>query len=516
MSIQYLYKTILILVFLLGVNELAAQNVNNPLLYSNQANLLGDQTSIDDPVSAIMPGTAFAGGFGSFLDNPASAAMFTGSFGEFGLTYNMINERARYLDQIRSAENNQTNLSNLGFVYRFPTTQGSFVIGGGYTQNNSFNRALAVNARNNTNTITDEFKTPGSSYADIAFNTYATDYGDEFEDWDESIFRVGFENYGEFLGIQQLGEISQSGKGGEYSIFFGTEFQRNLMVGASLGLISGQYRYERVFQEIDEFNDYQGAYIDSDDDGTGDTDIDNILLDDRLTSRYTGFRARVGAIYKVADYVNFGASFTFPTRLNIEETFDAIIENTFDNGDVFEDELNNEFTYYAEFPSRTSLGIAIDDLNGLSISLSADYVDYASTRIDFDDSSLLEDEQVENDFIQQDFRSVWNLKSGLAYDVNRDFTVRAGYGYQPSRFMEGGDHKTILSGGFGFSINPEMRIELAAKHTLWDEESTVYEYGIYDYSSLPDAAPAVSFQSQDAFREAGRWQAMATLRVNLN
>lgn len=516
MHFRYCLKPILTLFLLMGATKLTAQNANNSLLYSNQANILGDQTSVGDPISVIMPGTALSGGFGSFMDNPAGASLFGESFGEFGISYNTIDERAQYLDRSRTADQSQTRLSNFGFVYRFPTIQGSFVIGAGYAKNNLFNRALAFSARNNGSTITDNFKTPGSSYSGIAFNTYATDYGDEFEDWDESILRAGFDNYGEYLGIYQHGEITQSGHGGEYSAFFGTEFQKNLMLGVSVGLLSGNFRYDRIFQEIDEMNDYGDAFIDSNDDGTGDTDIDNILLDERLTSRYNGFKARAGVIYKVADHLNIGASYTFPTRINIEETFDAAIETTLDNGVVFEDDTGSEFTYYVEFPSRTSLGFAVDNMNGVSLSVSADYVDYSATRIDFDDSSLFEEEQNENEFIERDFRSVWNLKSGIAFDVNRDFTLRAGYGYQPSRFAGGEDHKTILSAGLGFSISPEMRIEFAVQHTMWEEESAVYEYGVYDYSSLPDAPPEVSFRSEDAFREAGRWQGMATLRVNFD
>ncbi|MEX0647599.1 MAG: hypothetical protein WEA56_15135 [Balneolaceae bacterium] len=512
---QRCYTIILLIVFVFGISRASAQNTNNPLLYSNQAVMFGDQVSPDDPVTIIMPGTAYAAGFGSFLDNPASAALFDDSFGEFGLSYKMVNEDADYLGQSGSADDMQGSVSNLGFVYRFPTTQGRFVIGGGYTQNAIHNRALAFNARNDNSTITDNFKTPASSYADIAYSTYATDYGDEFEDWDESILRLGFDEYGEYLGMRQQGEIFQRGFSGEYSLFFGTEFQENLMIGASVGILNGRYRYDRIFQEIDEFNDYNSDFIDSNNDGLGNTDVDNILLDDDLTSRYTGFRARVGAIYRVTPFLNIGASHTLPTRISIEETFNAAIENTFDNGDVFEDLTESVFTYYVTNPSRTVLGLSLNDLAGVSVSLSADYVDYSNTSIDFDDSSLFEDEQIENDFIEETFRPVWSFRSGLAWEVGPDFTLRAGYGFLPSRFEGGTDDKSIYSLGMGFGLSNDIRFEVATQYTRWDEVSTVYEYGVYDYSPLDENPPTVSFQSEDAARTVDRFQVLATIRVNL-
>jgi len=195
--------------------QAGAQNVNDALLFSNQAVQFGDQREIINPVTGVMPGTAYASGFGSFLDNPASVALFDKSFGEFGLTYKSISEEASFLGSSRSMDDSQTNISNVGFIYSFPTQQGSLVIGAGYNQHSSANRALGINARNENSTITDQFKAPGNTYSDIAFNTYAIDYGDEFQDWDESILRIGFDQFGDYLGIRQQAEITERGNGGE-------------------------------------------------------------------------------------------------------------------------------------------------------------------------------------------------------------------------------------------------------------------------------------------------------------
>jgi hypothetical protein len=513
---RILKTIVLVAALLLGLNQVSAQdsNPNNAFLYSNQATLFGSQGAASDPVSIIMPGTAFKSGQGSFIDNPASMALHVNSFGEFGLNFRSVDEDAIYLGQNRALDDSQGGVSNFGFLYSFPTERGSMVFGAGYTQHSVYNRAIGFRGRNETSTITDKFKAEGSPYQDIAFNTFATDYGDDFQDWDESIFRIGFEQWGDFLGITQQGEIIQRGSGGEYSMFFATEFQENLMIGASLGLLSGRFNYSRVFQEIDEFNDYDSAIIDSNDDGFGDTDIDNILLDDQLRSRYTGFRARAGLIYRINENLSVGGSYTFPTTIEVDETFDADLSTTFNNGESFADDLATEFSYKIKYPSVISLGMGLNDVSGFSLSLAADYTDYSNTRVDFLESDFFEDELIENDFINDSFRPVWSFRGGAAYQISPEFTLRGGYGYQPSRFLDGDDNKNIFSLGAGFALTRNVQLDLAAQYTAWNEVSSVYDYAQYDYSPLPDNRPSVSFRSQEADRSAERWQLMGTLRIH--
>lgn len=507
-------KIIILLAVFFGLNQAAAQNPNNALLYSYQATLFGDQGSASDPISIVMPGTAFKSGFGSFIDNPASMALHKRSFGEFGLSYRSVEENAQYLGQSRTLDDTQGGVSNFGFLYSFPTVRGSFVIGAGYTQHSVFNRSLGFRARNENSTITDKFKADGSPYQEIAFNTFATDFGDEFEDWDESIFRIGFDSFGDFLGIRQQGEILQRGQSGEYSMFFATEFQENIMFGASIGLLSGRFNYNRIFQEIDEFNDYNSTIIDSNDDGFGDTDVDNILLDDRLNSRFIGFKARAGLLFRVNENLNIGASYAFPTTLDVDESFDANLITTFNNGSDFSDFTDSEFSYKVKYPSRTSLGIALQNLGGLSVSLSTEYVDYSNTSIEFSESDLFEDELIENDFIEETFRAVWSFRGGIAFDITPEFTLRAGYSMLPGRFADGNMDRDVYAAGVGFSIAENMRLEFAAQYTNWNEVSAVYDYAEYNYSPLPDNLPGVTFRSEEASREVDRLQFVGTLRVN--
>lgn len=524
------FKRLLTLsVFILVIAfQARAQNINDALLFSNQAVQFGDQREIINPVTGVMPGTAYNSGFGAFLDNPASIALFDNSFGEFGLTYKSVNEDAMYQGVSRSFDDSQTNISNVGFIYSFPTTQGSLVIGAGYNQHSAGNRTLGINARNGNSTITDQFKAPGNTYQQIAYETYAIDYlefpsecgyeNDQFIGNEcESIFRVGFDQYGDFLGIRQQGEITERGNGGEYSAFIATEFQPNLMIGASVGILAGNFEYDRVFQEVDEFNDYNFQAIDSDGDGEPETDIDTILLSDEVDSRYSGFRGRVGALYKITPNLNVGASYTLPSKISVDENYRAEIRTTLDNGEGFNDDLNGQFSYSVSYPSRVNLGLALEDIEGLSVSLSTDYTNYSNVEIDFESDELFEDELAENELISNEFAKVWNFRGGISYDVNQYASVRAGYGFLPSRFKDGLDDKSIYSAGLGFNLGQGTSIELGAMYMRWEEESSVYTYTQYDYSPLPDEPPLIDATlSEDAFRTADLFQLMGTVRFSIN
>ncbi|MFU8811754.1 MAG: OmpP1/FadL family transporter [Balneolaceae bacterium] len=506
--------SIMVSLLIANVFTANAQNVNNALTFSNQAVMFGDQQQIANPITGIMPGVALGTGFAAFLDNPASLALINDSFGEFGLSFNTVDENASFLGTGRSTSQNDTRLSNIGLVYRFPTERGSLVVGGGYNQHTNFNRAAAFNARNENSSITDFFKI-SDSYADIAFNTFATDFGDEFQDWDESILRLGFDQPGTFLGMRQQGEIVQSGFGGEWSAFLATEFQKNIMVGASIGFLNGRFTFGRTILESDDLNLYDSAFIDSNGDGTGNTDIDSILLTDRVSSEFYGFRARVGSLVRLTDHLNIGASYTFPTRINVEEDFDATIRTTMDNGDSFNDSERTRFDYSVRYPQRIGLGAAIDDFGGFSLSVATEYVNYASTEVNFRDDQFFEEELAENEAIADIFDDTWNFRGGVSYRVNPIATVRAGYQYTPSRFKNGLDDRNTLSLGAGFMVGQRTSIELGGTYSWWDENTAVFTFGEFDYSALPDNIPPFTVDSVDAARTIDQFRLMTTIRFAL-
>jgi hypothetical protein len=493
----------------------AGPNPVNPWLYTNQVANFGSHGTPHDPLTIIMPGTAYAAGFGTYLDNPAAMALFGISFGEFGYNTRLVTEEAAYRSVIREHEESdyQNSITNAGFVYAFPVDIGRFVAGAGYTQFDGFTRAVTARSSNIFSTVTDYFKWPGSIYSDIAFNTFATDFGDEFQDWDESIFRIGFDDFGSFPGISQVFTVTERGFGGEYSVFAATEFRRNLMAGLSLGWVRGSYRYSRDFQEIDVLNNFDGEFIDTSGDGEPDTDIDRIRLADRLAVNFSGFRVRAGILYRLTPFINLGISYTPSSTFSVNEELNAAITTTMKNRVSFEDETDFSFGYRFKTPSKTSIGLALDRFYGFSISLAADYVNYSAMELDYDDSSLLDDQERDNEAISEFLNDVWNFRAGLSYDINPYLTLRGGYAGLPGRFDTDDGDRRVFSFGAGFLITSRILFDMAFQNERWEELSSVYDFIQYDYSPLPDSPPDFRVRSENANRLVNRWTMLASFVV---
>src|SRR5690554_4435328 len=94
-----------------------AQEANNPVTYSHQAVRFGDQQVSHDPVTLVLPGVAYQAGFSSYLDNPASAALFETGFGSLGLSFRSVREDATFLENRQVMDDNQFGIANLGFIY---------------------------------------------------------------------------------------------------------------------------------------------------------------------------------------------------------------------------------------------------------------------------------------------------------------------------------------------------------------------------------------------------------------
>ncbi|MDX1671802.1 MAG: outer membrane protein transport protein [Balneolaceae bacterium] len=490
---KYLKIPQLLLAMALLPGLVAAQNADDALRY----NLTNPSF---DAASMVIPGVAYPSGLGSVVENPAALALFERSYFSFGLSNRNVSEESVFLGTDNTFDDNQLNIGDIGLVYKIPTQRGSMVLGGSFVQSNDFNRALGIDVRNNRSTLTDFYNiTADDALFDAAFNVYAVDYADVDSTFTESIFRIGFAP-GNWPGITQDVELTERGRMGEYSAFFATEFQKNFMIGASLGVTTGEYSYRREFLEIDTNNDYDGNFIDSDNDGIGDTDIDNILSIDTIDANIRAFRLRVGALYKFS-YLNIGASYQFQSRLNVEEEFNTRLTTTFDNGEQFFDEAPGVFSYDVVHPSRLNVGIALDDLRGLTVSASAERIDYSEAEMDFGDADP-GGELSENRFIESEFEEVYNLRAGLAYRINDQFTPRVGYAYYPSPRKSFDASRTFYSGGFEYKFNSQFAFNLGLQYATWEDRNRLYTFD-----------NGISLQDEVAGEEVTRWHVMGGIRV---
>lgn len=497
-------SALLLLLFIAGVTAgpLKAQGASDVLRYSLQYPSY-------DPVSIVMPGVSSATGFGAYQENPASMALFKEGFISFGLSNRFVNEESSYLGTSTEFDDSQTNVGDFGFVYKVPTQRGRLVFGGGYSQSTDFNRALSVNARNNESTITDFYKSSSEIIDDslffAAFDAFAVDdtTDDGLINNTASIFRIVVPQY---KGIDQIMELTESGVMGEYSVFVATEFQEKLMLGLSVGVISGSYSYRRSFLETDTFNDYSGPNIDANLDGDFETNIDNILSNDVIDANFTAFSARIGFVYQPTPNVNLGGSYQFRNTLSVEEEFNTVISTTFDNGQNLSFDAPGFFSYKITRPDRLNLGVTLKDLNGLTISASAEGVRYSSARIKFDGIRFTGDEEEVNDIVESGFNNVINLRAGIEYSLNNLFTPRIGYAYYPGPQDGVDSERQFFSGGFSAQIFDNVSFDLGVQYSIWEDQNQLYRYEIL---------PQGDVVSEVAGEDVTRWHVMGGIKIGL-
>lgn len=459
-----------------------------------------------DAISLVMPGAAWAGGYGSYQQNPASMALFDESFLSFSLSSRYVSEEGRYLGNSNPHDVNETNIGDFGFLYDFPVSQGALVVGGGYSQSSDFNRALASGGFNDRSTLTDFYNiTPDDSLFFAAFDTYAIDFATTDSSFANtaSIFRIGVP----YMGVDQDFEMQETGRMGEYSAFVATEFQKDLLLGASIGLLEGGYHYQREFLESDRRNQYNYTFIDTDGDGEPETDIDRILSEDTIDASFTAFSARLGAIYRITPDLQVGVGYQFPSTLSFEEEFNTTIRTTFDNGVVFEDDAPGRFNYKIIRPNRINLGVGAKNLGPVNLSASAEYVPYSEGRIEFDELELRPTQEAINDNVSSSLADVWNVQAGLELVMDRRFVPRVGYAHYPSPYQGLGsldDTRQIYSGGFSARISDGMAFDLGVQYATWEDSNSLYYY-----------ASGNGTADEIVTEEVTRWQVMAGLRLDL-
>jgi long-subunit fatty acid transport protein len=269
-----------------------------------------------------------------------------------------------------------------------------------------------------------------------------------------------------------------------------------------MGYLNGTYSYQREFLESDRRNNYDANFIDSNDDGEFDTDIDRIFSADVVDTDIEAFSARLGFVFEPIQQLNIGASYAFPTQLNIDERYNTEIQTVFDNGaETGVEEAPGRFSYKIIRPHRLKGGFTVKSGNGLQLTATAEGVFYSDARIEFDEIELNPDENAINRVVRSNFDNVINLRGGLEYKINDQFTPRVGYAYFPNPQQNSlGSEKQFINGGFSAELTKGLMFDFGLQYSFWDDQNELY------------ATPNVSEVVRE---EVTRLHVMAGLRMTL-
>jgi long-subunit fatty acid transport protein len=465
--------TLLVLLWGAGAPSSQAQTALDALFFSER--LPGTGTRLSALGGAGLAGVA---DYGALYSNPAGLGFYETSEAAGTFQTLLANNETSYTttfqpevgspfasttttaDQVRTGY----GIGNAALVYKVPTRRGSLVFGFGTNRTRSFDRSVDFGNRNQLSSVSDLFPplndevsvdrfAPGASPEDLFFGQQlvVTDTAEYLVDFDPdgngSIDRplsyVAFQTFGidfypseydstagpasGFLPVvpagtqfRQAGDLSESGTLREWSVGAAVEAEKNLMLGLSANIVSGDYELRDAFEEVDDNDEAIG--------------FNELQFTRRQTSDLTGFNLRGGLSFQGSAF-RVGVSVETPTWYSVTDKTSLQMRTLFDNGDRFaygdnsgENVGRTEFEYTINTPWRLGAGAALTVADA-TLLVDAQFVDWTQLKISSsDDRGVFDDE---NELIDDHFRPVVHTRVGLEYEI-RPLTLRAGFAYQPS------------------------------------------------------------------------------------
>jgi long-subunit fatty acid transport protein len=448
-------KKLIVLILILASVSINAQNYNDALRLTEHGILSGAR--------ALGMGnayTALSNDFSGIAFNPAGLGLIKKLQLDASLNYNNQSTSTDLFKNTTTYDNGNTGFNQFGFVFPFPTYQGSLVFALGYNRYKDFNKVMKFDGYNGANNSM--IQDMVSYNDDIAYElglSYPTYNGADYAG-DET--RINGK-------LNQSGTILQEGDISAWSFAGAIEVQKNLFIGGSLNIISGEYTKNREYNEIDTKDNYgNDLALDPEDEFT--RGFESFYYNDILTWDLSGYDAQLGILYKANDLVNLGASIKFPRNYTIKEVYREDAESFFTDANYYLDPpYETAIQYDITTPFEFYLGAAIH-YQDLTLSGDAKIIDY--TQMEFTDGLGERAMKDKNLDIKDLLQSVTNFNLGMEYKIPyTGIALRGGFMYYPSAFK--GDQsdfdKKYVTAGIGFATDKNLSINIAYAHGWWND-----------------------------------------------
>lgn len=465
--------TIIIILFFAS-NYLLSQNFNDALRLSLRNNWFGARAS--------SMGSSFIGisdDYSASYYNPAGLFQIKRMEFHGGLNYQSLTNNTAFFGKQSSFTNTFTKINDLGFVFPFPTIRGSFVIAFGYNRNNNFNEALAFSGYNNGNTSMIQALL---GKGDVSYLLYLTD-------------STG--NYTPIQGkLYQSGNILSSGSESNWVLSGAVEVARDLAVGLTLGIISGELERDRDYLEEDIYNIYN-ATVRTDPDDPRTSDFRYMILQESLKWELTGLTSKVGLMYRTRDFLRLGMTIKFPSIFSIKEHYLVNGHSGFANFSAdINPPLESKLEYEIYTPFEFGIGFSISKL-GLTISGDLNFIDYKQMEFKGLSPSKVASNNRE---IKQFFRNVVDYSIGAEYNLfDSGLRLRGGYSLKNSPFKDDPSdfNRTYFTGGLGYITSEGFAIDFAYIGGKWKNVGDNYGVNVsrtYQDIKTTDIVFSVSFR----------------------
>ena len=280
-------------------------------------------------------------------------------------------------------------------------------------------------------------------------------------------------------GLNQSGNIVNSGGLNSWAFSGAVEFQKNFFIGLSISRISGDFRRDREYWEDDVNNNYPlSLQLDPSDPQTA--GFKSFYFNDIIRWDIGAWDFTFGLIAKLNDNLNFGFTAKLPRTYTIRETYYVDAHADFATGQTYylDPPIENKVEYKISSPSEFSAGVSYNRDN-ITFNFDAKMIDY--TQMQF--KSGLGEGKISNNNsdIKDYFRTVVNLHTGIEYIIpNLGLALRGGFMWLPSPFKDDPSEydKKVVTVGIGFETNRNIAFNLGYAYGWWKNFGDNYGSGL--------------------------------------
>ncbi len=410
-------------IFFLIALSVAAQNETDALRYS--------QISPTGTARFAALGGAF-GALGSDFTtlsfNPAGIAFYRSS--EISVTPSVFNSTstADYLGTRTKDNKPNFNFGSIGIVNtRIRNKEGNtygwlnFNFAIGYNRLNSFQNSLSIQGRNFDHSIADAFASQayGTNYndlsnsnsfdANLAWQTYVIDT----IPGTTSNYKTPMGNYGQLQKLQS----TTRGSMGETVIAFGANYSNRLYLGATIGIPNIKYYSQKTYEETDDLDSIPN--------------FTSMKYNQSMKTSGSGFNLKLGAIYRITDWVRVGAAFHTPTYFRLTDTWTSDMSSRIYNTDFSASAPIGNFSYTLTTPLKAIASVGFIVGKAGLISADYEYVNYSTAKLNSSSYNF----STENTNVKDNYHATGNIRIGTEWRY-KIFSARAGYAIYGSPYSK--------------------------------------------------------------------------------
>lgn len=476
-------KYILIIASFLLIGTVMAQNETEALRYSFLTH--GGSSRYQAMGGAL-------GGLGADFSvagsNPAALGRFSRHKFSLSVDNNITTTKTTYNGTTSNEASNKFTISQLSGVFAIDLAKKKsnwqyVQFGIGYNRHTNFHSTIRSKGTNNTS-IVNVFANDGQGIepvdllnnrpftTNLAYESYAVDfdastmtYTPNFNDSDMNHDRT----------IERFGGI------GDYTAALSANYKNKLYVGLSVSASS--IKFEEKIKHKEEIIDTTGG---------------NLLSSEyryNLNTKGVGINAKIGFVYLPFDWLRIGVALHTPTRTHLTDTWDADMTTT-QKGIANPVEITDEYKptgkyrYYMVSPLRGVLSIGAVLGGRWAIGVETEFVNYGWAKLKSTtdtDNYQAYDFDVENSEIKNQYGTGYNVRFGLEYLINNNWSVRAGYAIYTSAYKSSIDNNRtpmmFFSGGIGYKIGI-FGVDLA--YSAMSQKEDYYSFDPTESSNLSE------------------------------